>query len=105
MYNASSPVMVLDFQQDKRILIDWGTPGKSMTVEWQFRALDADRTFVAIRNWGFAGERDDQWRAAIDTTGGFSWVLAGLKAWLEHGIALNLVGDRFPAELGGKDFD
>jgi hypothetical protein len=26
-------------------------------------------------------------------------VLAGAKAWLEHGIALNLVADRFPAEL------
>jgi hypothetical protein len=26
--------------------------------------------------------------------------LAGLKAYLEHGIELNLVGDRYPKELG-----
>ncbi len=34
---------------------------------------------------------------AIDSTGGFALVLAGLKALLEHDIVLNLVGDRFPA--------
>ena len=28
--------------------------------------------------------------------GGFSLVLAGLKALLEHGIQLNLVADHFP---------
>ena len=31
-----------------------------------------------------------------DSTEGFALVLAGAKAWLEHGIQLNLVGDRFP---------
>jgi hypothetical protein len=27
------------------------------------------------------------------------WVLAGLKALLEHGIELNLIGDAFPKAL------
>ncbi len=27
---------------------------------------------------------------------GFTLVMAGLKAWLEHGVQLNLVPDRFP---------
>jgi hypothetical protein len=31
--------------------------------------------------------------------GGFTWVLAGLKAYLEHNIMLNLIADRFPKEL------
>jgi hypothetical protein len=31
---------------------------------------------------------------AIDATDGFAYVLAGMKAWLEHGIELNLVRDR-----------
>jgi hypothetical protein len=31
-----------------------------------------------------------------DSTEGFTIVLAGLKAWLEFGIRLNLVADRFP---------
>ena len=28
--------------------------------------------------------------------GGYTIVLCGLKAWLEHGIALNLVADKAP---------
>jgi len=35
-----------------------------------------------------------------DSTGGFSWVLSGLKAYMEHDIELNLIADRYPKELG-----
>jgi len=34
--------------------------------------------------------------AAIDSMGGFSLVLAGLKTFLEHGVELNLTADRNP---------
>ena len=34
-----------------------------------------------------------------DSAGGFSYLVAGLKAWLEHGVQLNLVGYKFPAEM------
>lgn len=35
-------------------------------------------------------------RQVGDSAGGFSFVLAGLKAWLEHNVRLNLVPDRHP---------
>jgi hypothetical protein len=35
----------------------------------------------------------------LDATGGFTLLLAGLKAYLEHRIQLNLVADKFPKEL------
>ncbi len=54
-------------------------------------------TFVSVTNGGFRGDRDEIAKQAIDSTGGFALVLAGLKALLEHDIVLNLVGDRFPA--------
>jgi hypothetical protein len=38
-------------------------------------------------------------KQAIDSTEGFTLVLSGLKALLEHNIILNLVGDRFPEVL------
>jgi hypothetical protein len=31
-----------------------------------------------------------------DSTQGFTLMLAALKALLEHGVRLNLVGDRYP---------
>ncbi len=43
---------------------------------------------------GFAG--DTVIAQALDAKGGYSFVLAGLKAWLEHGIQLNLVRNHFP---------
>ena len=36
---------------------------------------------------------------ALDSKGGFTWVLAGLKALLEHNIELNAIADAFPKGL------
>jgi hypothetical protein len=39
---------------------------------------------------------DDLAAAALGSMGGFTWVLAALKAYLEHDIVLTVVADRFP---------
>ena len=57
-------------------------------------------TFVSVTNTGFSGDADKIVQQAIDSTEGFTLVLAGLKALLEHNIRLNLVPDRFPDGLG-----
>ncbi len=49
-----------------------------------------------MTNAGFLGDGDAVVAEAISSTEGFALVLAGLKAWLEHGVALDLVGDRHP---------
>lgn len=36
---------------------------------------------------------------ALDSKGGFTWVLAGLKALLEHNLELNVIADAFPHDL------
>jgi len=40
----------------------------------------------------------------VDTisTGGFTLVLAGAKAWLEQGLTLGLIGDRHPKGVPGR---
>jgi hypothetical protein len=35
-------------------------------------------------------------KRVADSTQGFPLVLAGFKAFLEHGVRLNLVADRYP---------
>ncbi|SJN17484.1 hypothetical protein FM120_00535 [Sphingobacterium faecium PCAi_F2.5] len=35
----------------------------------------------------------------MDSTGGFTTVLDGCKAYLEHGIDLNLIADKFPKQV------
>ena len=101
MYGMSAQVSVKAVERDRRILIEWPADGAATTVEWRFTPLAADATFVSITNAGFTGGDDAITGQAISSTEGFTLVLAGLKAWLEHGIRLNLVADRFPKGLGG----
>jgi uncharacterized protein YndB with AHSA1/START domain len=96
MYHFSIPVDVKTVEKNSRILIEWpGQLGQS-TVEWIFTARPDGTTFVALTNKGFQGDEEQVVQEALDSTGGFTWVLAGAKAWLEHGVQLNLVRDRFP---------
>ncbi|HEY2581639.1 MAG TPA: hypothetical protein VGI43_07530 [Mucilaginibacter sp.] len=44
----------------------------------------------------FTRSGDELIQAIKDSTGGFTTVLDGLKAYLGHGIRLNLVADKFP---------
>lgn len=96
MYGISIPVTVKCLEPLKRIVIEW--PGRSgpSTVEWLFRPLEDGSTFVSITNSGFVGNGDELVSQATDSTQGFSLVLAGLKALLEHNVQLNLVADRYP---------
>lgn len=100
MYNASAKVDVKVVEPNKRILIEWGGYGAPNSVEWLFTPRADHTTFVSITNSGFQGTADEVVQQALDSTGGFTLVLAGAKAWLEHNIRLNLVGDRFPADVG-----
>jgi uncharacterized protein YndB with AHSA1/START domain len=95
MYGVSAQVVVKAIETDRRILIEWS--GESTTtVEWLFTPRADDTTFVSITNSGFNGDRDEVVSQALDSVGGFSLVLAGLKALLEHNVILNLVPDRHP---------
>ena len=98
MYNASAQVSVIAVEQDRRILIEWSGYGTT-TVEWLFTPQADGTTFVSITNAGFSGDGDEIAQSAIDSTGGLTMVLCGLKALLEHNIILNLVADRSPEKV------
>lgn len=93
MFGASAQVRVEAVEPDRRILVTWNGPGPK--VEWTFQARPDGTTLVAISNSGFS-LGDEAVAQAIDSMGGFSFLLAGAKAFLEHGIALNLVADHHP---------
>jgi uncharacterized protein YndB with AHSA1/START domain len=96
MYGVSAPVTVLAVEPYRRILIEWpGEKGRT-TVEWSFVPYGEGATFITITERGFVGGVDELVRQVAGSTEGFTLVLAGAKALLEHGIRLNLVADRFP---------
>lgn len=94
MYGVSAEVRVKAVEPHRRILIEWGDP--PVPVEWQFTSRADETTLVGISNWGFSGSEDEVFKKAMDSMGGFSFVLAGLKALLEHNVILNLVADHYP---------
>jgi uncharacterized protein YndB with AHSA1/START domain len=96
MYNASAKANVQAIEENKRILVEWSGYDTPTTIEWIFTARPDNTTFVTITNSGFSGDDDTVVSQALSSTEGFNFVLAGLKALLEHGIRLNLVQDRFP---------
>jgi uncharacterized protein YndB with AHSA1/START domain len=96
MYDVSIEVDVKAIEINKRIVIEWGNYGAMTAVEWIFTPYGDDATYVTITNSGFQGDGDKVVRDALDSTGGFTWVLAGLKALLEQDVELNAIADAFP---------
>ncbi len=99
MYGVSANVTTMILEPGRRIVIEW--PGQSgrNTVEWRFDSHGDDATFVRIIESGFTGDGDTLIEQVASSMGGFSLVLAGAKAWLEHGLRLNLIADRFPERV------
>lgn len=93
MYNAWVDVKVKEIVTDKKIVFEWDTP--STTVDIEFTELSGQITSVVVRNYGFSQTGDDLISVINNNAGGFTTVLDGLKAYLEYGIELNLVKDKF----------
>jgi uncharacterized protein YndB with AHSA1/START domain len=96
MYNLRVPVFVKSIQFPEKIIVDWGNEGDPTTVAWTFKSINENETFLSIVQSGFKGDQDKLISQVRDSTEGFTIVLAGMKAWLEYGIRLNLIADRFP---------
>ena len=99
MYNISVPVTVKTVEPNRRIVIEWPGYSGTSTVEWVFSPQKDGTTFVSITESGYTGSGDELVKQVTDSTQGFSLVLAGAKALLEHNIKLNLVPDRYPAGI------
>jgi uncharacterized protein YndB with AHSA1/START domain len=99
MYDKSTRVIAKTIEPHRRIVIEWdGYTGRTL-VEWKFARQKDGNTFVTIMESGWTGNGDELLKYVAESTAGFTWTLAGLKALLEHGIQLNLVADRFPKDV------
>ena len=96
MYGISIPVTARIIEPNRRIVIEWPGNSSPTIVEWSFAPQEDGTTFVSITESGFTGDGDELVKQVTDSTQGFTLVLAGLKALLEHNVKLNLVADRYP---------
>lgn len=95
MFNHTVKIHVLSIQTNEKISIQWGDDQDAL-VHWKFESFGANKTFITITNEGLKGNSLEVMAQIRDATGGFSWVLAEAKAYLEYNIQLNLIADRYP---------
>lgn len=95
MYNAKSEVKVLQIIPNRLIKTGWGL--FSNNVDYEFKEMEKG-TLVIIKSYGYSEKGDELLSVINDNTGGFTTVLDGCKAYLEHGINLKLIEDKFPSK-------
>jgi uncharacterized protein YndB with AHSA1/START domain len=100
-YNVSTPVIAREILENEKIVFDWDEDLK--TVEFNFRSLSDGSAFVTVTECGYKETGDELIEVIKRSTGGFTVVLDGLKAFMEHNINLNLVADKFPGEVFDQD--
>lgn len=95
MYGVKNVVNVHQIILNQLIKTVWGEP--SVNVDYEFKTME-NGTLVVIKSYGFTQTDEELLRQVNDNTGGFTTVLDGCKAYLEHGINLRLIEDKFPSK-------
>lgn len=104
-YDVAAQVTPKIVETNKRVVIEWPGYSGPTTVEWTFQSIPDGTTFVRVQESGWTGDADQLIRYVADSTQGFTLLLAGLKAWLEHGIQLNLTADRYSKGIEEQQFE
>ncbi len=86
-------VRVVELDRPGKIVIEWGNAGANTQVTWLFDETEGGDTILTIEETGFTGSSDAIVERALDSTGGFNQVIIAAKAFIEHGVALNVVAD------------
>jgi uncharacterized protein YndB with AHSA1/START domain len=102
MYGVGSDVHVEEVEEPRRVRFTWSgyTPEHPTTVEFTLVPWPGGHTHLTITETGFTGDGDELVRYATDSTAGFTFLLASLKALLEHDLVLGLVVDAHPQRAG-----
>jgi uncharacterized protein YndB with AHSA1/START domain len=82
-------VDVLEVERDHNIVFEWGPGGHRLRTTIKFIKDEPGTTVVTINERSFAMD-DDGVKRAMGQTAGWTYFLACLKAYVQHGINLRL---------------
>jgi uncharacterized protein YndB with AHSA1/START domain len=103
-FNFSLSILVKEVATNERIVFEWPRPhGVTSTITLTFTSVqEGQATGVRVEQTGLRGANGTGDAAAagqaliddvIDQTKGWTFVLCGAKAWLEHGVHLGVPPD------------
>jgi len=102
-FGVKDTVKILDVTSGKHISLQWNLGDLTTHVEMFFEERSANTTLIRVTEKNFWSDEpkddpklDEKITLMLGQNGGWNLVLANLKAWLEHGIQLNLIADQNP---------
>ena len=75
------------------IVVEWGHDDAFTTVTWLLSEPSPGITRLSIEERDFKGTPEEIVSQALDSTSGFNQLVVALKAFVEHGVAINIVAD------------
>lgn len=89
----SFEVIVDEVRESASVQLRWGGAGALTTVNMTFVEAGIGHTHLRIEETGFGGDERTQVQAALESTKGFNQLVVAAKAFVEHGVVLNIVAD------------
>lgn len=86
-------IHVKEVTHPTRIVIEWENGGDRTQVVWSMEATAEGDTILTIEESGFTGSEGSILNRAMDSTAGFNQVIVAAKAYIEHGVGVNVVAD------------
>lgn len=84
-YNAEVELTVLEIQENKKIVFNWGPPGEEHVVTISLNELDSTTTVIEVNEKGWNESDDDLINNLLGNKEGWVYMLTCLKGYLENG--------------------
>ncbi|WML48578.1 SRPBCC family protein [Neobacillus sp. PS3-34] len=85
-YNAEVDIKVLEIEENRKIVFQWGTTGDGHVVTITLKELDPSNTIIEVNEEGFNEKDDNLINNLLDNKEGWVYMLTCLKGYLEFGI-------------------
>ncbi|WP_244950531.1 SRPBCC domain-containing protein [Psychrobacillus lasiicapitis] len=85
-YNAIVEILIMEIEDNKKIVFQWGEPEQERTVTISLTEQDDLITIVEVNEEGFKEEHSDFYHQLIDNKEGWVFMLTCLKGYLELGV-------------------
>lgn len=85
-YNAELDIKVIDIDENKKIVFNWGPAEDEHTVTITMNELDDSNTIIEVNEEGFNENDHDLLHKMVDNKEGWVFVLTCLKGYLEFGV-------------------
>lgn len=87
-YNAQVDIKILELEENKKIVFQWGAAGDGNVVTITLKELDSKSALIEVNEVGFKENDDELISKLLGNKEGWVYMLTCLKGYLEYGAIL-----------------